>query len=518
MVNATTAAKEYAYSRHKPEEATLYKIVQNNWLSFQAQVEQDAGYPLPDFVIKEFNEYLRCGILAHGFLRTQCEACHAEHLVAFSCKRRGFCPSCGARRMSETAAHLVDSVLPVEPIRQWVLSFPFQLRLCLAVRPKIMARALEITHHAISNYYRKKANLTKHNGKAGAVTLIQRFGGSLNLNVHFHQLFLDGCYELGSQGQPVKFIATLPPTVQELEQVAAQIILRLTRYLIRQQIIVRDNDNEFQLEIPQEDTFSRLQASSVTYRFATGPSKGKKAMVLKSLSGRMPDGDHSTSSGLVAKISGFSLHAGIATRAGERDKLERICRYIARPAVAECRLSINEQGDVIYKFKKPWDDGTTAIKMTQLEIMERLAALVPRPRVHLTRFHGVLAPHYKYRKQIVPKKKSELALVADPSDVTAVTAASASDGIHPADSDKPPASAKRIAWAQLLKRVFGIDVTVCSKCSGKIKIIAAIEDPKVIKKILNHMGLASSAPRLAPARGPPTPDQSDMLKQNFFEN
>ncbi len=130
MVNNTAALKQYTYARHKPEETTLYKIVQNNWLSFQEQVGRDAGYPLPDFVVKEFEEYLRCGILAHGFLRAQCESCHFEHLVAFSCKRRGFCPSCGARRMSETAAHLVDSVLPQQPIRQWVLSFPFQIRLC----------------------------------------------------------------------------------------------------------------------------------------------------------------------------------------------------------------------------------------------------------------------------------------------------------------------------------------------------------------------------------------------------
>ena len=405
--------------------------------------------------------------------------------------------------MSETAAHLVDSVLPVENIRQWVLSFPFQIRLCLAVRPKIMARALEITHHAISNYYRKKANLTKSKGKAGAVTLIQRFGGSLNLNVHFHQLFIDGCYELGPKGAPVKFIATPPPTVQELEQVTAQIIKRLTRYLIRQQIIVRDNDSEFQLEIPQEDTFSRLQASSVTYRFATGPSKGKKAMVLKTV----PDRDHSATYGLVTKNSGFSLHAGVATKANEWDKLERICRYIARPAVAESRLSINEQGDVVYRFKKPWSDGTTAIKLTPMEMMERLAALVPRPRVHLTRFHGVLGPHYKYRKLIVPKKKPELALVAGVDDT-----------VHPANSDKPSASAKRIAWAQLLKRVFNIDVTVCSKCTGKMKIIAAIEDPKVIKKILNHIGLPSTAPRLAPARGPPASDHCEMQTQELFEN
>ncbi|ARX22851.1 hypothetical protein AM393_28980 (plasmid) [Klebsiella pneumoniae] len=69
----------------------------------------------------------------YGFLRVRCESCHAEHLVAFSCKRRGFCPSCGARRMAESAALLVDEVLPEQPMRQWVLSFPFQLRFLFGV-------------------------------------------------------------------------------------------------------------------------------------------------------------------------------------------------------------------------------------------------------------------------------------------------------------------------------------------------------------------------------------------------
>ena len=140
----------------------------------------------------------------------------------------------------------------------------------------------------------------------------------------------------------------------------------------------------------------------MTYRFATGPRKGHKAFVLKSV----PDADHNSKSGLVVKTSGFSLHAGVAAKATERDKLEKIARYIARPAVSEERLSTSASGDVIYRFKKPWDDGTAALKMTPLEFMERLAALVPRPRVHLTRYSGVLAPHYKYRRDIVPKPKA----------------------------------------------------------------------------------------------------------------
>jgi hypothetical protein len=148
--------------------------------------------------------------------------------------------------------------------------------------------------------------------------------------------------------------------------------------------------------------------------------------------------------------------------------------------------------------------GSAGVK---LEMMEKLASLVPRPRVHLTRFHGVLGPHYKHRKQIVPSPPPELK----------ITGAN-----EAADSDKPP-SEKRISWARLLKRVFDIDVTLCASCKGFVKIIAAIEDPKVIKKILTHLGLPPSAPPIRPARGPPASDQGDMFEpertpQEFFEN
>ena len=140
-----------------------------------------------------------------------------------------------------------------------------------------MARALEITHSVISKYYQRKTGLQKGAAKTGAVTLIQRFGGSLNYNPHFHQLFIDGCYELGPEGEPIDFYTAPSPTLAELDKVLNQIIKRFTKYLERQKIIIKDNEESFQLEISEEDTFSKLQASSITYRFATGPSKGKKA-------------------------------------------------------------------------------------------------------------------------------------------------------------------------------------------------------------------------------------------------
>jgi len=181
------------YQRHRPEQTLLYRIVDEYYPAFTAHLAAQ-GRALPDYVHREFEDYLKCGRLEHGFLRARCESCHAEHLVAFSCKRRGFCPSCGARRMAESAALLVDEVLPEQPVRRWVLSFPFQLRFLFASRPEIMGRVLGIVYRVIVTHLVKKTGHTHDAAKTGAVTLIQRFGSALNLNIHFHMLFLDGVY------------------------------------------------------------------------------------------------------------------------------------------------------------------------------------------------------------------------------------------------------------------------------------------------------------------------------------
>ena len=139
------------YTRHRPERTLLYQIVEEYYPAFVSHLAaQDRA--LPEYVQREFEGYLRCGRLEHGFLRVRCDSCHAEHLVAFSCKRRGFCPSCGARRMAESAALLVDEALPEQPVRQWVLSFPNPLRFLLASHPALMGRVLGIVYRTIATH------------------------------------------------------------------------------------------------------------------------------------------------------------------------------------------------------------------------------------------------------------------------------------------------------------------------------------------------------------------------------
>jgi Putative transposase len=155
--------------------------------------------------------------------------------------------------------------------------------------------------------------------------------------------------------------------------------------------------------------------------------------------------------------------------ADQRKELEHLCRYITRPAIANERLKRNRAGDVVLQLKSTFKDGTTHIVMSPLEFMQRLAALVPRPRLHLIRFHGVLAPGAKLRCKIIP------------SSAERATEASTDD----APAQGAPA---RMSWARLLKRVFDIDIDHCPNCGGSLKIIAAIEDPPVIVRILTYLG------------------------------
>ena len=188
---------------------------------------------MPEYVEREFDDYLQCGRLEHGFLRVRCASCHAEHLVAFSCKRRGFCPSCGARRMAESAALLVDEVLPEQPVRQWVLSVPYPLRFLFASPPEVMGHVLGIVYRCITTHLVKKAGFSRKTAQTGAVTLIQRFGSALNRNVHFHMLFLDGVYVARSDGS-LRLRWVKAPTSAELTALTQTLARRIGRYLARQ--------------------------------------------------------------------------------------------------------------------------------------------------------------------------------------------------------------------------------------------------------------------------------------------
>ena len=305
--------------------------------------------------------------------------------------------------MAESAALLVDEVLPEQPVRQWVLSFPYPLRFLFASRPVIMGQVLGIVYRVIATHLIKKAGHTHTTACTGAVTLIQRFGSALNLNIHYHMLFLDGVYIDRPDGARFRWVKA--PTTQELTQLAHTIAQRVGRFLERQGLLERDAENSYLAgDAVDEDPMAQLLGHSITYRIAVGPQAGRKVFTLQTLPACDPEDQFSDT---VGKVAGFSLHAGVAARARERQKLERICRYISRPAISEKRLSLTSGGNVRYQLKTPYRDGTTHVMFEPLDFIARLAALVPRPRVNLTRFHGVFAPNSKHRALVTPAKRGK---------------------------------------------------------------------------------------------------------------
>lgn len=187
---------------------------------------------------------------------------------------------------------------------------------------------------------------------------------------------------------------------------------------------------------------------------------------------------------------GFSLHAGVCVPGGPftREPLERLCRYVARPALAGERLSELPDGRIAYELRRPWSDGTRRIVLQPLAFLAKLAALVPPPRAHLVTYHGVLAPASALRAAIVPERREH--------------------GGGPASrrATRGGASAPRCgrhAWAELMQRVFALDVLRCPSCGGRRRILAAITEGRVIRAILQSLGLPADPPVVASARSPP---------------
>ena len=165
------------YRRRRPESTVLYEVVRDNLETLLGAIGDGAlGFRIPKHAREELLAYLDCGLLCRGFARLKCRGCNETRLVAFSCRGRGFCPSCMGRRMSATAANLIERVLPPStPLRQWVLTFPFSWRPRLAQDGELLGRLTQIFVDTVQAFYvRRAARAGAKGGKTGAITAVQR--------------------------------------------------------------------------------------------------------------------------------------------------------------------------------------------------------------------------------------------------------------------------------------------------------------------------------------------------------
>jgi hypothetical protein len=268
----------------------------------------------------------------------------------------------------------------------------------------------------------------------------------------------------------------------------------------------------------------------------------------------------------------MSLHADVAVHARDRKRLERLCRYVARPPIAIDRLEALPDGRLAYRLKTRWRDGTTHVLMERHELLERLAPLIPPPRAHQVRYHGLLAPCASGRDQVVPRpvvspeagavgpavlaggpaglleEANRRACSNEPTPSSAESSQRAVDGERSATSDPRTDRAttnaagaetepgrgdapskmpiRRTRWSDLLQRVFEVDALACPRCGGRMRVLAAITEADVARRILACLHLPTRAPPLPrsrpggrtpawPERGAPSAPETDALWSAF---
>jgi len=381
------------YQRHRPEQGLVYRTIESYWPKF-VEEKRRVGKVLPLFILDEFQNFLACGILENGFVRTYCDQCRYSGVVAFSCKRRGFCPSCCARRMNDEAAHLVNHVLPEIPHRQWVLSFPYHLRFLMACSQKLTNVAFRIFMQSVNAYQGKKAKgFGLKNVQTGSVLFIQRFGSALNLNIHGHAIFADGVfYKVGAE---YKFYRLPQPTLEDLILLTEQIQKKVLRKI--EKLGLSETDQT----VFDENALGELSAMSIAQKAGFGERSGQG---LRHYGARKIEVDPDDEDSFSANVGGYSLNARVVIAGNQRKKLERLIRYMARGPIASARLTEIFPNKLLYEMKTAWKGGTTHVSFSPLDFIARLAALIPPPRMNMVRYHGCFAPNFKDRKKIVKRQ------------------------------------------------------------------------------------------------------------------
>ena len=342
--------------------------------------------------------------------------------------------------MAETAAHLSDHVFPRLPVRQWVLSVPKRLRYFLQRDTALQGAVLRILLRGVERCLREHSPGCGTTARIGAIAFIHRFGSSLNEHTHFHCCIVDGVFEpAADETAGAVFHAANGLDAVALADVQAQIRRRILRAFVRRGLIDKSDGKE------------------------------------------MLGWEHG---------GGFSLDASVCIEGRDRAGLERLLRYCARPPFALEHLHTLDAEHLLYHNPKPRSDSPRDLALTPLELIDKIAALVPPPRAHRHRYYGVLAPNS-------PMRAAVTALAPLPVIVPLPVAVVNSE-------DPPPCrAASHYLWAMLLARIYETLPLVCPNCHAPMRIIAFITDAGTVRKILDHIGESARPPTIAPARGPP---------------
>ena len=360
--------------------------------------------------------------------------------------------------------------IPRVATRQWVLTVPWKRRWLLARRPDLASGVHRVAMGVVERWYRTEAGAGRE-GRTGSVTVIQRFGSALNLNLHFHAIFLDGVYRRAGDGR-LTFRRVVPHD-DDVERLVVAVGDACERWLAKAGF-----GPEEEGDAGEDDAQAVLQQASLLGQVALGERAGKKVRRVQVLGCRevaLP--------ARCASYEGYNLHAGVGLKASDRTGLERLCRYVLRPPLAKARLERREDGTVVVGLKRVWSDGTTGLVFSPLELIERLAAIVPPPRANQVIYRGVLAGNAAWREEVVPKPRPE-------------TPEAAAERRGKRLSRRPRLSSvgERPSWEELLRRVFSVEGFVCPSCGGPLRLRSTVLNPLVARRILSGLQRATGPP------------------------
>ena len=354
------------------------------------------GAGVPAFIERTLRDFLGCGDPEKGCLHMRCPHCGHHELVAFSCKRRGVCGSCSGRIARDVSEHLACTVLPQQAFRQWVVSWPFAVGQKVAFQPDLAADMEQLAASMVSEWVTRE----KVTVKTGGVLIPHRFGANLNLQMHAHIVVLDGGYRRDDEGG-LRFERTPGFGRAALEKLTRAMYQRLRELLLGRGI-----------ELPEDDD---------------GPSEEVEQ----------------PKRGMAARRRG--LHVYVSEPVRERHELQGLIRYLLRCGIDERKLRALPDGRYAYRLDKPSADGSLELVLSGMEMMDRIASLIPMSGKHTRRYFGVLAGGSKWRSEVVAR-------------------------VTPGKNGEWP-NRSRTDWAALLKRVYGIDVLTCPVCWGRMVLV-----------------------------------------------